>query len=97
MNDIFELSETPKLENTSSIIKDGMKIKVNTTPKVTGKTKVLKIMVNGHPFYHFVKGEFDVELANRSQDVIVGGKRFYHGNVNNSMRIRMRLNSVSNG
>ena len=89
----FELSESPTLENTSSIIEDGMKIK--STPKaITGKTSVLKVMLNKTPFYHFVNKEFDSELATRQQDVVIGGKRFYMGLKNNSMHTRLRLTSV---
>ncbi|MDB4378329.1 hypothetical protein N9Z41_01025 [bacterium] len=89
----FELSESPTLENASSIIEDGMKIK--TTPKtITGKTSVLKIMLNSTPFYHFVNKEFDSELATRDQDVVIDGKRFYMGLKNNSMHTRLRLASV---
>ena len=89
----FELSESPTLENTSSIIKDGMKIK--STPKsITGKTSVLKVMLNSTPFYHFVNKEFDSELATRQQDVVIDGKRFYMGLKNNSMHTRLRLASM---
>jgi len=93
---IFEISESPTLENVSSIIKKGLKIKSKEEPKVLGKTNVLKIMVNKQAFYHFSKGEFDSELATRKQDVIVGGKRFYMGLKNNSSHTKMKLNSQNN-
>ena len=89
----FELSESPTLENVSSIINDAKKIK--PTPKaITGKTSVLKIMLNKTPFYHFVNKEFDSELATRDQDVVIDGKRFYMGLKNNSMHTRLRLTSI---
>ena len=89
----FELSETPTLENTTAIINDAKKI--TSTPKtITGKTSVLKIMLNKTPFYHFVNKEFDSELATRQQDVVIDGKRFYMGLKNNSMHTRLRLASV---
>ena len=91
----FEISETPTVENVSSIIKDAMKIKSVEQPKVTGRTNVLKIMLSGTPFYHFSKGEFNDELATRQQDVVVGGKRFYMGLKNNSMHTRMKLVSTN--
>jgi len=88
----FELSETPTLENVSSIINDAKKIKA---PKaITGKTSVLKVMLNNTPFYHFVNKEFDSELATRQQDVVIDGKRFYMGLKNNSMHTRLRLSSI---
>ena len=89
----FELSESPTLENVSSIINDAKKIK--STPKaITGKTSVIKVMLNSTPFYHFVNKEFDSELATRKQDVVIDGKRFYMGLKNNSMHTRLRLTSV---
>lgn len=89
----FELSESPTLENVSSIVNDAKKIK--PTPKtITGKTSVLKILLNNTPFYHFVNKEFDSELATRKQDVVIDGKRFYMGLKNNSMHARLRLASV---
>tara|TARA_R110000803_G_scaffold129962_1_gene197344 strand:+ start:235 stop:522 length:288 start_codon:yes stop_codon:yes gene_type:complete len=91
MKNIFELSEAPTVENTSSIINEGMKIKVARPSNATSATRVLKIMLGGIPFYHFSNKEFDGELATRQQDVIVDGKRFYMGLKNNSMRSRMKL------
>ncbi len=89
----FELSESPTLENVSSIVNDAKKIK--STPKtITSKTSVLKILLNNTPFYHFVNKEFDSELATRKQDVVIDGKRFYMGLKNNSMHTRLRLTSV---
>ena len=91
----FEISENPTVENVSSIVKEGMKIKSVEQPKITGKTNVLKIMLSGKPFYHFSKGEFNDELATRQQDVVIGGKRFYMGLKNNSMHTRMKLTSLA--
>ena len=89
----FELSESPTLENVSSIINDAKKI--TSTPKaITGRTSVLKILLNKTPFYHFVNKEFDSELATRDQDVVIDGKRFYMGLKNNSMHTRLRLTSI---
>ena len=94
MSNIFELSESPSLENTSSIVKSGMKIKTIEQPRVTGRTKVLKIVLGSTPYYHFSNVEFDDELATRKQDVVVGGKRFYMGLKNNSMHAKMKLTSL---
>ena len=92
MNNIFEITEKPTLENTSKIENKGLKIK---KPQFTlGKTSILKIMVDGKPFYHFLKGEFDNELATQNLSMVVSGKRFYRGLKNNSMMVRLRLSTM---
>lgn len=90
----FELSQTPTLENTTAIINEAKKIK-SASKTITGRTSILKIMLDGVPFYHFSSKEFDNELATRDQDVVVGGKRFYMGVKNNSMHTRMKLSRIS--
>ena len=90
----FEISETPTIENPTSLLKDAMDIKAPTVPAITGKTGVLKIMIDGAPFYHFNNRDFDSELATRKQDVVVNGKRFYMGLKNTSRHTRMKLRSA---
>jgi len=94
MQDIFEISESPVLENTSSIVEEGMKIKAEEQPKIKGRTSVLKILVNQQPYYHFSNVEFNSELATRNSSVVVGGKRFYEGIKNNAMHTRLKLSSI---
>ena len=94
MLNIFELSESPTLENTAAIVKAGMKIKTVEQPKISGRTKILKIILGTTPFYHFSNVEFDDELATRKQDIVIGGKRFYMGLKNNSMHAKMKLRKV---
>jgi hypothetical protein len=93
--DIFNISETPVLENVNSILEEGSKIKTVEQPKIKGNTRILKIMVGDVPFYHFSNTEFDNELASRNQSVVVGQKRFYLGLKNNSMHVRMRLKPLA--
>jgi len=94
MLNIFELSESPTLENTAAIVKAGMKIQTVEQPKISGRTKILKIILGTTPFYHFSNVEFDDELATRKQDIVIGGKRFYMGLKNNSMHAKMKLRKV---
>jgi len=91
----FEISENPTTENTSFIETEAKKIVKNFSPSIKGSTSVLKIMLDGKPFYHFSNKEFDSELASRDQSALIGSKRFYLGVKNNSMRTRMKLKSIS--
>jgi hypothetical protein len=43
--DIFNISESPVLENVNRILEEGSKIKTVEQPKIKGNTKILKIMV----------------------------------------------------
>ena len=88
----FEISETPTLENTSTIEKEAVMMSANKELK--GTTKVLKVKINGEPFYHFSLGEFDDELATKSSSVKIGGKTFYKGKIDKRMKVRLSLNSL---
>jgi len=87
----FELSETPTAENTSKIEKEA--VMLTKQKEVEGTTPILKIRVNGLPYYHFNTGVFDEELATRNSTVKVGGKTFYLGKFNKRIKTRMNLNS----
>jgi len=94
MINIFEISELPTVENTSSIVKEGMKIKTVDQPVIKGRTSILKVLVNKQPYYHFSSVEFNSELATRNSNVVIGGKRFYEGIKGNSMLTRLSLVSI---
>ena len=90
----FEISENPTIENTSTLestVKPTEKVEV--TP-IKGNTKILKIKVNGTPFYHFSSIEFNSEIATRDSNVVVGGKRFYQGIIDKRMITRLKLASI---
>jgi hypothetical protein len=89
----FELSENPTTENTSAIEREA--VMLTKQKEIAGTTPILKIKVNGLPYYHFNTGVFDEELATRNSTVKVGGKVFYLGKVDKRMKVRMNLNSKS--
>lgn len=89
MNNIFELTETPTLENIPTLTS-----KVKSTSKVRNTTKILKIKLNNKPYYHFSLVEFDNEIATRNKSVVVGGKRFYEGITNKRMKTRLSLTNI---
>ena len=91
----FEISENPTIENTATLeatIKPAVKQEV--TP-IKGNTKILKVKINGVPFYHFSSCMFDETIATRNSDVVIGGKRFYEGIDNKRMITRMNLTSMN--
>lgn len=90
----FVISELPTVENTSFIEKEAKKIVKKSPTKVKGTTSVLKVILNGDPFYHFASKEFDTELATKAQSAVIGGKTFYLGLKNNSMHTKRRLVSL---
>ena len=87
----FEISETPTIENTTAL--EASTIKREVTP-IKGNTKILKIKINGRPFYHFSSCDFDSELATKESDVVISGKRFYQGKVDRRMITRLSLTSI---
>jgi hypothetical protein len=93
MKNIFEITETPTLENTTTIEKQALKIKAKKQTTTLGKKNILKIMVNGKPYYHFLKDSFNSELVNRN-NIILRGKRYYEGIINNSMHSKSKLTSL---
>ena len=90
----FEISENPTLENTSLLEAMAPKVSKPEQGVIKGKTKVLKIKINGKPFYHFSSVEFNDEIATRNSNVVVGGKRFYEGIIDKRMISRLNLASV---
>ena len=90
----FEISENPTIENTAALeatVKPTVQQEVSS---IKGNTKVLKIKINGQPFYHFSNVEFDSELATKNSNVVVGGKRFYKGLTDRRMITRLKLSSI---
>ena len=90
----FEISENPTIENTAALeatVKPTVQQEVSS---IKGNTKVLKIKINGQPFYHFSNVEFDSELATKNSNVVVGGKRFYKGLTDRGMITRLKLSSI---
>jgi hypothetical protein len=90
----FEISENPTIENTTALEASITPTVKKEVSSIKGNTKVLKIKVNGEPFYHFSSCEFDSELATKDSDVIIGGKRFYKGLVDRRMITRLKLTSI---
>jgi len=86
----FEISENPTIENTATLEAN---VKQEVAP-IKGNTKILKIKINGQPFYHFSSVVFDSELATKNSNVVVGGKRFYKGLTDRRMITRLKLNSI---
>jgi hypothetical protein len=91
MKNIFEITETPTLENTSTIEKTAKKQKVGK--KIN--TNILKLTLNGEPYFHFAKVEFDSEIATKNQDIVVSGKRYYKGIKNLRLKNQMKLSSIN--
>ena len=89
----FELSETPELENTSLIEKEGLE--VGKQEEIVGTTSILKIVINGEPYYHFSTVSFDSELATKDNFVRIGSKVFYKGLQNRRMKNRLKLKSIA--
>ena len=90
----FEISENPTIENTTALERIAKTfVKQEVTP-IKGNTKILKIKINGKPFYHFSSVEFDSELATKNSNVVVGGKRFYEGLTDRRMITRLKLSSI---
>lgn len=90
----FEISENPTIENTAALEATiTPTVKREVTP-IKGNTKVIKIKINGKPFYHFSSCEFDSELATKDSDVVISGKRFYKGLVDRRMITRLNLTSI---
>lgn len=88
----FEITEAPTLENTSTIEMEGLII--GKQPDITGTTPILKVTVNGEPFYHFSLGLFDTELATKDSSIVIGEKRFYKGLKDRRMKNRLKLKSL---
>ena len=89
----FEISETPQVENTSLIEQEGLKVgKVN---EVVGTTSILKILINGEPYYNFSSVVFNEELATKNNFVKIGSKTFYKGLKNSRMKNRLKLVSIN--
>lgn len=87
----FELSEVPEVENTEVIEKEATKVSVQEQKPLT--KSVVKMVLNGDPYYHFVKGEFNGELATRNEFFKLGNKTYYKGLINNKSHITRRLNN----
>ena len=95
MKDIFEISENATIENTATIEAAAASIVTNEAPAITGKTTILKILLNGAPYYHFSTVEFDNELATRDEYVRVSGKSFYKGLKSSKRHARLKLKSLA--
>lgn len=89
---MYEISETPQVEDTSLIENEALKLQPQK--EIKGATPILKIQIDGEPFYHFSLGEFDNELATRSSFVRVGSKVFYKGIQNKRLKTRLNLKSL---
>ena len=90
----FEISENPTIENTSALEANVKPIVKQEVSSIKGNTKVLKIKINGQPFYHFSSVEFNDEIATKNSNVVVGGKRFYQGLTDKRMITRLKLSSI---
>ena len=90
----FEISENPTIENTRYLEELTKAFAKKEVTPIKGNTKILKIKINGKPFYHFSSVEFDSELATKNSDVVVGGKRFYEGLTDRRMITRLKLSSI---
>lgn len=89
----FELPETPQLEDTLFIEQEGLE--VGKVEEIIGTTSILKITINGEPYYHFSTVNFDSELATKDNFIRVGSKVFYKGLVNRRMKNRLKLKSIA--
>ena len=90
----FEISENPTIENTAALEANVKPIVKQEVSPIKGNTKVLKIKINGQPFYHFSSVEFNDEIATKNSNVVVGGKRFYQGLTDKRMITRLKLSSI---
>tara|TARA_R110001583_G_scaffold85129_2_gene223196 strand:+ start:193 stop:474 length:282 start_codon:yes stop_codon:yes gene_type:complete len=90
----FEISENPTIENTAALEANVKPIVKQEVSSIKGNTKVLKIKINGQPFYHFSSVEFNDEIATRNSNVVIGGKRFYQGLTDKRMITRLKLSSI---
>ena len=95
MKNIFEISEKATIENTTTLEAAAASIVTNEAPAITGKTTILKILLNGSPYYHFSTVEFDNELATRDEYVVVSGKSFYKGLKSSKRHARLKLKSLA--
>ena len=90
----FEISENPTIENTAALEATVKPIVKQEVSPIKGNTKILKIKINGQPFYHFSSVEFNDEIATRNSNVVIGGKRFYQGLTDKRMITRLKLSSI---
>jgi len=90
----FEISENPTIENTAALEANVKPIVKQEVSPIKGNTKILKIKINGQPFYHFSSVEFNDEIATRNSNVVIGGKRFYQGLTDKRMITRLKLSSI---
>jgi hypothetical protein len=95
MKNIFEISEKATIENTSALEAAAASIVTTEAPAITGKTTILKILLNGNPYYHFSTVEFDNELATRDEFIRVSGKSFYKGLKSSKRHARLKLKSLA--
>ena len=95
MKNIFEISENATIENTTALEAATATITPNAAPAITGKTKILKILLDGSPYYHFSSCEFDNELATRDEYVVVSGRSFYKGLKSSKRHARLKLKSLA--
>jgi hypothetical protein len=95
MKNIFEISEKATIENTAALEAAAATIATTEAPAITGKTTILKILLNGSPYYHFSTVEFDNELATRDEFVRVSGKSFYKGLKSSKRHARLKLKSLA--
>ena len=72
----FELSEVPQVENTEIIEKEAV-IKIVKEKSLT--RKIIKVLLNGDPYYNFPVGEFNEELATKNEFFKLGNKPYAKG------------------
>ena len=89
---MLDIPEEPQVEDTTHIEEEAHEI-VKPVTEITGNTSILKIKVNGNPYYHFKKDSFDTELAKKNKSIYIQGKHFYEGKKDNGMFSRMNLKS----
>ena len=86
----FELSETPQVENTEVIEKEAITVSSPEVKNPNSKS-VVKIMLEGEPYYNFCSGLFNDELATRNEFFKIGNKTYYKGVENNRSHPQMKL------
>ena len=91
MKNIFEITENPTLENTLTIEKSAKKQMV--VKKINAN--ILKLTLNGEPYFHFAKVEFDDEIATKNYNVVVKGKRYYKGIKDLRLKNQIKLLSIN--
>jgi len=86
------MNEEPQIEDTTEIERQAHEI-VKPPKKVLGETPILKITLDGKPYYHFQSQNFDSKLAQKDDSMVIQGKYFYKGKHDNGQHSKMNLKS----